>query len=276
MALVRALVYGNIWIAFGSSAWIAQSFLLQDKAIDWSLVILVGVATFWIYNLDRMLAYKYFERGESERHLWLHRNKSFLVLSSIIPTFILFGYLFILDINKLIYLAHLGIVSILYAVPILSAGIKKRPLREVSILKIFLISYVWAACTSSLAIKTNLMDIFIPDVFFAERFLFIFAITLAFDIRDANSDRDFGLTTIPNKIGSRNSKILGFILLLIYAVICINVYSDLYSQLIFLITAFLALVLLVKAKEGGRDIYFTGLIDGLLLLQGILFYLYLA
>ena len=78
-------------------------------------------------------------------------------------------------------------------------------LRNISLLKIFIIAFVW---TSFILYIAN--DLPFSTIEFLSIFLFIFAITLPFDIADMNKD---SVSTIPKIMGERKSKILSSICL---------------------------------------------------------------
>lgn len=113
---------------------------------------------------------------------------------------------------KVLYLSCIfGILTFLYAIPFL----KKKNLRTLSGLKIFVVAVVWAG-----------MTVLIPYVYtktylslevwwsFVQRGLIVIVLTLPFEIRDLRYDL-IGLRTIPQQIGIRNTKVLGIVLLVV-------------------------------------------------------------
>src|SRR6185369_13593853 len=121
--------------------------------------------------------------------------------------------------RSIFFLAHVGFISLAYSVPVLAKGSKN--LRGVKLLKIFLIMYVWAASTVVMPAVGTELPIFQRDVvlLFIERALFIFAITLPFDIRDYESDIKNKVVTIPGIIGIRSTRVLAFTCLLVFFLI---------------------------------------------------------
>ena len=109
-----------------------------------------------------------------------------------------------------------GVLTLLYALPILS---RKRNLRSFYGAKMYTIAFVWAGVTVILPVLDSMqslqMDVWIS---FVQRFLFIIVITLPFDIRDLNYDRE-DINTIPKSLGIRYAKFLGVGLLIVFFVL---------------------------------------------------------
>ena len=59
---------------------------------------------------------------------------------------------------------------------------------------------------------------------FFERFLFIMAITIPFDIRDLKIDNQVGLKTIPSILGIKKSKMIAYFLLILMSAFAISNY----------------------------------------------------
>lgn len=97
------------------------------------------------------------------------------------------------------------------------------------------------------------------------------AITIPFDVRDMDNDAQTK-KTIPQLFGEVKAKYLSILLLVISQGILIYVYPfDLYGVLIFTI---LSILVLRQSKKSNQELYFSGLIDGLLLLQAVLIWLF--
>jgi len=110
----------------------------------------------------------------------------------------------------------LGILTLFYAIPIFP---KESNLRTISGLKIYIIALVWALVAGLLPnfyvgepITTDTV------VLIMQYALFVLAITLPFEIRDLNYDVP-QLATIPQRIGVKNTKILGLLLLFLMVVL---------------------------------------------------------
>jgi 4-hydroxybenzoate polyprenyltransferase len=105
----------------------------------------------------------------------------------------------------------------------------------------------------------------------AERALFIFAITLPFDIRDHESDKRMKLTTIPSLIGIGKAKALSIIMLLIFIGLCyLHYYSSINIEIAMVISVVSTALLILGTHHRRHEYYFTGLLDSTIILQFML------
>ncbi len=106
-----------------------------------------------------------------------------------------------------------------------------------------------------------------------ERFLFVFAITIPFDIRDMNADSQTGLKTIPLLIGAKKSTYVSMTtLVLLFAVTVIH-YSITNQWFIigaFAVSFLTTIVFLTNERIRNSPLYYYGILDGTMLLQGVL------
>lgn len=134
----------------------------------------------------------------------------------IIQIFSFFAFLFLLlsarniQLKILSWTVFFGLFTLLYALPVLN---KKRNLRSVSGIKIFVIAFVWAGVTVILPFieggGTIGLEV-LPE--FVQRFLLVLVLILPFEIRDLKYDLQ-QLGTIPQKMGITRTRILGVVIL---------------------------------------------------------------
>ena len=107
-----------------------------------------------------------------------------------------------------------------------------------------------------------------------ERTLFIFAITLPFDIRDMKVDRESNVKTIPTVLGSRRSQHLGGLCLtgMLLMVGCNYQldYYDLTTSIALTISVVTTVPLIYLTTSQTHDYFISGIIDGTMILQAIL------
>jgi len=124
-----------------------------------------------------------------------------------------------LETKTLLYLAGLGVVTFLYAIPFLPKKYfldKNKNLRAISGLKIYVIAFVWAITTVVIPLISEDYTIdsdVIVTVF--QRYLFVFVAMLPFEIKDMLFD-NIKLSTVPQKIGIKKTKIIGIVLLILF------------------------------------------------------------
>lgn len=128
-------------------------------------------------------------------------------------------YVFQLQVNTLLLILVLAVVTFLYAIPMIPKKYiydNQKNLRQIGGLKIYVIAFVWTFTTVVLPLmEQNVLittDIIITCL---QRFLFIMALMLPFEIRDLNYD-SIKLATIPQKIGVKHTKLIGVLLLLLF------------------------------------------------------------
>ena len=128
-------------------------------------------------------------------------------------------YVLQLERNTLIIVTILALITLLYAIPLLPKNVfldNKYNLRSVSGLKVYIIAFVWAFATIVLPVVNNDYPInFDVFIMLLQRYLYVVVLILPFDIRDLHYD-SLKLSTIPQRIGIKNTKILGISLLLIF------------------------------------------------------------
>jgi len=106
---------------------------------------------------------------------------------------------------------------------------------------------------------------------FVERSLFVFCITLPFDIRDLKVDKHNKVNTLPAKLGLTNTLRLAFLLMTFFVLLCYINYS-LIPFLALLISAVSTYCLIYFSPKFTHDYYFTGLMDGTMIVQFLLCY----
>ena len=126
---------------------------------------------------------------------------------------------FSLSLNHVIALLPLGIISLGYTIPVIREGSNNIGLREIPGLKIFLIAFVISCVTVLLPVISSREETSFSDseilYLFIERFLFVFAITIPFDIRDLPFDKINQTKTIPVMLGENKAKIISYSALLL-------------------------------------------------------------
>jgi len=138
------------------------------------------------------------------------RSIRLLTLLSILAI-VYFGFQITFD--ALIVLIPFVVLAILYAVPIFP---NKKNLRNIGVVKIFIIAMVWTGTTVLVPIidagAAIEYDVFIE---MTQRFLFIVVMMLPFEVRDMQFD-DKSMETIPQKIGITRTKVFGSLLLVFF------------------------------------------------------------
>lgn len=152
----------------------------------------------------------------------------------------------------------------------------KASIRRLPFIKIFLIStcWMWITATVPLLLHGKMLWEALTHPISWERFAFIFALTIPFDIRDTAEDARTGLKTLPNTLGLHITKAIGILaaglwILLHYVAIHRTLYSY-HTLLATVFTALLTVGLILRATPARSKLYFTGYVDGMMLVWVLL------
>ncbi|MGB1210705.1 MAG: hypothetical protein ACPG41_04730 [Lacinutrix venerupis] len=201
----------HVALAVCSLSWIVL--IKHDVSYSEKVLLFTFFATITGYNFV-----KYF--GIAKFH-----HRSLTNALKVIQIFSFFCFLLLcyyalqLQIKTLIFIVVFGIITFLYAIPFIPKKMyldHQQNLRDVSGLKVYVIALVWAGVTVFLPlIEANIN--FNADVYFLafQHFIFVIVLMLPFEIRDLKFD-SLRLATIPQKIGVKQTKIIGLVLLIIF------------------------------------------------------------
>jgi len=269
--LLDAMLYSSGWLSGAALGLMWATFLFWQIHIPLRLGGLIFAATLFLYNLDSVLPYKQSQLpGRSRRKQWMQAHRRGLtVLTLVAGTGA--GSLFLLD-DRLLrltpFLLHLGLISVLYSMPLLKRYGRWWALRDLPLLKVFLIAYVWAGVTvwiPALYLGRGLSEPVVL-VLFARRFLFILALAFVFDIRDYTKDLATGTRTFPGVCGVRVTKLLATLALLLAALL-VPPGTPPGHEVGLLLPLLLAAGVIWGAREERSDYYFALLTDGVMLVQ---------
>lgn len=239
----------HVALAVYSLSWITLKQF--DVAYDESILYFIFYATITGYNFVKHFGLAKFHYRSLEN--WLKIIQIFSFFCFVLMCY----YASNLQPKTLIYILGLGIVTFFYAIPFLPRRLfmdSNYNLRSIAGLKIYIIALVWAGVTVILPLVNNNHDISF-DVFVVaiQRYLLVVVLILPFDIRDLQYD-SLKLSTIPQRIGVKNTKFIGVLLLLVFFFLEFLKDELVANQIInLLILVFVAMLLIVFSnKEKGR------------------------
>ncbi len=266
------LFYSNLYIAIAATLMLHQTLLLQYNLT--SLLPISGLvfcATLFLYAVHRIVGIQQLsEFQDSGRYEVIHKFRTHIIFYAVVSMLGGIYFFFQLRWATQILLVAFAVISLGYAIPFL--GNKKLRLRDIAFTKIFLVAIVWAGVTVALP-AFELQKGWHPSLtwMMLERAFFIFAITLPFDIRDLKVDEHSEVKTIPAFLGIQKTKLLSLFLLgccfgFSFANFQLGTYTN--GTLIALGISFATTYLLIHFATPERDDYFyTGLLDGTMILQ---------
>lgn len=269
------IIHSNLLISFCAVAFFLTGAQLTGlERVEIGRAIVIFSATFLTYNLTIFLS-SFNRQGKKAqgKMSWYLRHKWVLyvmLLASLLLLLIFFPYE---NPEECLFFIHLGFISILYNVPDRLFNTSYRSIRSIPLIKIFLIAYVWAALGAWYPAILQPAPSGFPFLLFFLFFLFILAITLPFDIRDYYSDQKTELLTIPGLIGIRSTKLVAVGLMLIYGGV-LGAFIMPWTSVVLLVL--IPSFLIWFSSNQRQDWYYTGLVDGLIILQYFLVCLFIG
>jgi 4-hydroxybenzoate polyprenyltransferase len=276
-------LYSNLHIALCVVAMVLSSQLIFGYHLRSELYVFVFCGTFFLYNLQRLPSAFAKVKIESEfiRHKWNTEHKVFLaVISGLAGIAAGWSFFQLYHRSQLIALLPAAL-SFAYAFPFIKLKGRWRKLRDIEVMKIFIIALVWGIICTMLPATAN--DPSGKDwhalpvlIWFVACSMMIFAITVPFDIRDYYYDGD-KLRTIPVILGVKKAILLAVFLQLVSVLLfgVLTIYYEKGGWPVFAGYAawsVLVVALISKSSPDRKEYYFSFLVDGImLLLPGFIF-----
>lgn len=164
-------------------------------------------------------------------------------------------------------------ISLLLAAVMLVYYIPSRiNFRSIPYLKSCTIAFAWAVATVWLPIAAveGALFSYNANLLFLERFLFVWSITIPFDIKDLQEDKQLGITTLPMLFGLKRILLFAVIILGLHVLVTLMHYGANRIFFVRVVTAWYVVVVLQGIGRHRPKYYYTGAIDGSMLLQPLL------
>ena len=273
--LLEFILFSSIFIACCAVGFCIETNILLGLPLNsFSFYCFVFGATLMQYNLHystKKIAVK-----NSERLQWSQKNKKahfyLLIIGGLLILFSFFSF----HLKHFIILACLGAISFLYSFPFLPVG-KRRRIKDYGFLKIVTLSLLWTLVTVWFPVNTMHVNNWLFFLVFVKRFIFMFVLCLLFDLRDIEIDRKEKINTLPVKLGKNQSYNLSYALLIIFLALSLVKYFYV-PQMPFLIamviSSIITLLIIERTKKTNSDFIYLAGIDGMMLLQAVLVYLF--
>lgn len=242
----------HVALAVVSLSWLT---LLEFDFYDNDILYFIFFSSITGYNFV-----KYFGLAKFH-HRSLANWLKFIQVFSLLCFVLMCYYAFKIQTKTLFYIVGLGLITFLYAIPFLPKRFlvdDKQNLRDIGGIKIYIIALVWTGVTVISPLVNNNIGVSDTLIITAiQRFVFVFVLTLPFEIRDLQYD-SIRLSTIPQKIGEKQTKIIGLILLLVFFTLEFFKEENNFKRLIivFVITIITFYSLINAKKNQGK--YYSG------------------
>ncbi len=282
--VIEFIVFRNIFIAIATACLVAETRFLSGKAwctID-ALIAFTFFSTFLVYNFhsfsnDPEHEFSVPQLFKDFVNPAISLEQRVCVGVGIIGTGVAFLFL---QLKVMLFLLPVGLITLAYSLPVFKLQNRLHSLRDIIYVKIFTVAVVWAVATTLLSYINDGKNISIGHLFllFSERLLFIYAITITFEIRDRHSEAAIGNRTIPTVYGVAKSKMLGYVVLVAYCILVLireyfyeSSFREVEKQALALFfSAFSAALLIAKTIDARGRWFYKFLIDGTMIEQFLL------
>lgn len=272
--LCEAIVYSNVWVAFIGFCFLWSSYLMLSLPFNFYLGIFYFFSVLFTYNIQRIYELNKSNREASDaRRIWILRHESRLRDLIKLSGLILLLLCFIIPFRVFLYLIPAGLITMFYTFPVGFLSSRYKRLREVPGIKIFLVALVWSYSSVAFILADRLLPFYHEGIIFVFllNFFLCTAITLPFEIRDVEIDLRNRLKTLATEFGSgRTIQIACFCLLL--SMLLILFYAEFSSAQKLFLSAHAAMTFIfirLSSRFQKHELYFTGLLDGLLMLRWV-------
>lgn len=279
MKLIRAIIYSNVYVALVLGALTLSSYALIAN-IDWHLYTVLSVffGSFILYNFHRLYKIDFIPKEDlSERHLWVLKRSNGLKVSMGLALFFMMLLLPNYDADTIVCLIPAGLISVGYTIPIVPTETGWQRLRDIPFTKPLIISLVVSYLTLAFPVFEQWgfrelgHGVFIK--LFAERMLFLLAVTIPFDMRDLSSDKASGLETLATQFGFEQTKKVGLVALVAWYLMVVWRISSIDSGIMgsaFGTTLFIMLLVAYWKTDLSRsDLFYVLLYEGAILIYSI-------
>lgn len=268
--MIRFLIYSNIYVSLAAALLTWGTFsMLGVFENHLAFVLLVFFATLFDYNLHRYLKMR-LAIGNGEKNEWArthHTLLQLLLVTGLASTVICFLFLP----GKIYgYLAVAAFFTLLYSLPYQKLNISRLDIRKVPLAKPFMIALAWSIVTEMIPqvyAGGNWQSAFSID--FVERFIFILALAIPFDIKDMYEDKKENLRTLPVLIGPKASWFTSNLVIILFIVLS-TIYFHPPLALLFVGIGVISLIILNSKKLRQSILYHQLWVDGLILVHGLL------
>lgn len=267
--MTKFFLSSNIFVSLCVVALsLSSSLILETDGIY--LIPFIFFSTLFSYNFQRLVRYN----SNAVQWVKLDTDRKQTLFISVLSFIPMLYYSFSLSVSSLGLIFIASLLTLLY--PIRFSFLNNRSIRELPLLKVFLISFVWSLVSVGLLLtESNSYEKTESIILFLSRFFFVLAITIPFDIRDLKYDHP-SMLTMPQLLGIKRAKLLALSSLTVFFILSLNLYNIVgfsKSLLLALFICFLVSAFLIyKSDEKKNDFFFSFWVEGLSILMFLLLF----
>jgi len=260
------VVYANIFVALCALAqtWLTQVlFGILPNYDSLSYLLFVMLSTYVQYNTQRGYIINQSNVG-STRAQWVTRHRKVLLISNAVCLVVLLFLCNSLSWTAIGIMVGAEVIATMYYMPPFN-------LRRFGYVKPFIIGAVWTiSCGLVPLLENKLLNGADAWLYLAAQFAFLSAVCMLFDVKDAEGDYMVGINTYANRFGLWTSK--GIAIALFIAAAALILFTSMNGVLQFTNAGvmFTGVVLTLFAGNQKHSFFYYLLVDGLLLLQGLM------
>lgn len=251
------------------------------------LLLFVGAATCAGYTFLRLAGLRDKHANSTSEMLdWVRRFKYYLGGLLMVSGSVAIYALFHLSEAQQIIIATFSTVGLFYGIPCIPYKGKLIPLRQIPYLKVFLVATVWTTITCVTVFATSFPILVRPQylLFSIMTFIYVFALTMVFDIRDYEFDKGLYIKTIAHSLGIEKTKSLAKYLLILYIILgfffyvylpCNIYYPDFFRSynlpafIGFLVGGLGSIFIIKNITRQSPETVYTLQLDGIIILQSV-------
>lgn len=282
--LTRTFIFGNLFVALCAYLLSLEELYFEGKlSIVNPISLFIFFSTLLIYNYRKSL-FSDIELipAHTQRAQWLRANRFLLGIITLSALFGIVISAFNLNAKTLIFLVPLFLISVFYATPFSTEKKSTKRLRHLPFLKLFLVAGVWTVVSVVLPqLEIDASQLFSAQLIFScfTRFVFIFSITLPFDIRDVEVDKKNNIKTFPVVLGVKRAIQLDVTLLVVFiALYVFNYFSgdraNELKSIAYILSGIVSILFVLQVPKQKSEYYISFWIEGLMLMQFILLFIF--
>lgn len=253
-------VFSNLHVSFAVFSLTKLTLVMYNIAEN-TLPLFTFFSTLLSYNFIRLYKLSDIQHWMNQ---FVRKYRKVLIFLMIISLGSCFYLLFQLQLKAILVLIPFTFFTFFYVLPINFSRRTPVTLRAISFIKLFLIAFSWAGVTVLFPLANYNKSIGLDELLiFAQRFLFVVAITLPFDIRDVDFDDD-SLKTIPQVLGVNYAKRFGILCLMLFVGLeFIKSTTEVFGFREHLVIAVLVLIFLMRASKDQNKYYSAFLVESI-------------
>ena len=181
--IIEFIVFSNVWIALGAIGVALSTYFYTESEVDLLVIMLVFFSTLFGYSLQN-ISQREIHNHRSNQILWSQSNNK-LIKGIVFVSFLISVFLSFYIMNFYLIILSIPFFGLVFFYRNVFSN--KLQIRNIPFFKILIISFCWSwTCCVVPQLVSN--SIFNWNITFFT-FIYVFAITIPFDIRDMAIDK---------------------------------------------------------------------------------------